>query len=290
MALPTYPFSSGHALAQTRLPIGACDCHIHLYDKRIPTVRGAKLQPPDATVDEYRCVQQRMGTTRAVIVTPSTYGTNNAAMLNGLAAFGTYARGVAVISGEESDDDLHEMHRQGVRGVRINLSLGVTHDASAIERIAHRIEPLKWHLQLLMPLEQILALEGLLNKLPVDVVFDHFARVTPRDSGVHPAHDLVKAMLVAQRAWVKISGGYLLSDNGSIVAPELTELARSYTNLAPERVVWGSDWPHATASAGHQPMPDDAQQIDHLATWMETPQLLEQILVTNPANLYGFPT
>jgi predicted TIM-barrel fold metal-dependent hydrolase len=253
-------------------------------------VRSAKLQPPDASVENYRCIQKRMGTTRAVIVTPSTYGTNNAAMLHGLASFGAHARGVAVISGKESDDDLREMHRQGVRGVRINLSLGVTHDASVIERMADRIQPLGWHLQLLMSLEQLLTLEDVLHKLPVDVVFDHFARVTPRDGGVHPAHDLVKALLIAQRAWVKISGGYLLSDNGSITAPELIELARSYTRIAPERVVWGSDWPHATASAGYQPMPDDAQQIDHLAAWMATPQLLEQILVTNPARLYEFHT
>ena len=122
----------------------------------------------------------------------------------------------------------------------------------------------------------------------MDLVFDHFGRVTPALCGQHPAHELLLELLQARRAWVKLSGGYLVSPTGQSSDPQLQPLARSYLDAAPDRVVWGSDWPHATASAGHQPMPDDAAQIDALARWAGDADRLRQILVTNPEQLYGF--
>lgn len=283
-----YPFSAGEAVARTPLPPGACDAHIHVYDQRVPTVPGARLLPPDASPQDYREIQTRMGTRRAVVVTPSTYGTDNRLMLEAIDALGPDGRGVAVISGDESQDCLQQMHHQGVRGVRINLSLGVTHGSDAIERLADRIAPLGWHLQLLMPIEQLLALEPVLGRLPVDIVFDHFARISPAQCGQHPAHALVLDLLRSQRAWVKLSGGYLVSAQRSSEDPALDALARSFIDAAPDQVVWGSDWPHATASAGHQPMPNDARQIDRLAHWCRDAGTLHQVLVTNPERLYGF--
>lgn len=270
------------------LPSGACDCHIHVYDHRVENAPGARLQPPDASLQDYRFIQARLGTQRAVVVTPSTYGTDNSLMLNALQHLGPNGCGVAVVSGLEPEDQLLRMHALGVRGVRINLSLGVCHDAHSVERIAHKIAPLGWHLQLLMPVEQLLALEPVLRRLPVDLVLDHFARVTPAQCGQHPAHALVLDLLRDQRTWVKLSGGYLISNLSSTEDPALTDLARSYIDTAPNRVVWGSDWPHATASVGLQPMPDDARQIDHLAHWAGDSTQLRQILVSNPEHLYGF--
>lgn len=283
----TYPFSAGYALAVTRPGVGACDCHIHVYDRDVPAVPGARLQPPHASVADYRQIQQRMGTTRTVLVTPSTYGSNNAPMLAALTELGPNARGIAVIRGDESDEQLQRLHAQGVRGVRINLSMGTTHDASSITAIAQRIAPLGWHLQLLMPSQQLLALESVLRCLPVPLVFDHFARIAPAQ-GQQAAHALVLDLLKNHRAWVKLSGGYLVSPAASTEDPALDALARSYIDAAPDRVVWGSDWPHATASAGLQPMPDDARQIDRLAQWAGSAECLHQILVTNPERLYGF--
>jgi len=147
--------------------------------------------------------------------------------------------------------------------------------------------PLSWHLQLLMPTDQLLTLAPMLRSLPVALVFDHFARVAPSQCG-QAAHTLVLDLLESGRAWVKLSGGYLVSATCSTEDPALGALARSYIDAAPERVVWGSDWPHATASAGHQPMPDDARQIDRLAQWAGSTTCLRQILVTNPERLYGF--
>ena len=282
-----YPFSAGESLPGTQLPEGACDAHVHVYDSSVPAAPGARLQPPHASIDDYKPVQARMGTTRTVLVTPSTYGSNNAPMLAALAALGPSAKGVAVTRGDESDAHLRELHALGVCGVRINLSMGAAHDAPSIAHMADRIAPLGWHLQLLMPTDQLLTLVPLLRSLPVDLVFDHFARIAPAQSGQR-AHALVLELLHNGRAWVKLSGGYLVSATLSTEDPALDALARSYIDAAPDRVVWGSDWPHATASAGLQPMPDDARQIDRLAQWAGSTASLRQILVTNPERLYGF--
>ncbi len=283
-----YPFSAGDAAAGVTLPAGACDCHLHVYDARVPAAPGATLLPPDASVGDYRRVQARMGTTRAVLVTPSTYGTDNTPMLAGLAQLGPDGRGVAVLSGDEDEAHLHRLHQAGVRGARVNLSLGVVNDAASITRIARRIAPLGWHLQLLMPVDALVSLAPVLRALPVDLVFDHFGRITPAQCGTHPAHALLLELLAEGRAWVKLSGGYLVSPIASVEDPALDVLARSFLEAAPDRVVWGSDWPHATASAGRQPMPDDARQVERLAQWTGDAQRLRQVLVLNPQRLYGF--
>lgn len=249
---------------------------------------GASLHPPDASIQDYRPIQQRMGTQRAVLVTPSTYGADNRPMLAGLAQLGGEGRGVAVITGDEPMADLQTLHEQGVRGARINLSLGVLHQHTDIEKVAQRIAPLGWHLQLLMPLEQLVSLADRLRALPVALVFDHFGRIPPELAHRHPAHALLLELLRAQRAWVKLSGGYLVSPTHRSEDPQLLPLARSFIDAAPDRVLWGSDWPHATASAGRHPMPDDAAQIDALALWAGTSQQLQHILVDNPQKLYGF--
>jgi predicted TIM-barrel fold metal-dependent hydrolase len=282
------PFSAGTDAANTPLPIGACDCHIHVYDASVAAVAGASLHPPAASISDYKKVQQRMGTRRAVVVTPSTYGTNNHPMLAGLAQLGEDGRGVAVLTGLEHVDELHALHDQGVRGARINLSLGVQHALGDIDRVAQRIAPMGWHLQLLMPLDKLPPLASLLRSLPVDVVFDHFGRIPPSLCGQHPAHELLLALLHERRAWIKLSGGYLVSPTGCSEDPQLQPLARSFMDAASDRVIWGSDWPHATASAGRQPMPNDAAQVDALVSWAGDSHRLQQILVTNPEQLYGF--
>lgn len=283
-----HPFSAGASAAGTALPAGACDCHLHVYDARWPAVPDAALRPPDASVAQYRRVQQRMGTQRAVLVTPSTYGTDNRSMLAGLAELGPEGRGVAVIAADASDDALAQLHAAGVRGVRLNLSLGTTHGAQDLTRIADRIAPLGWHLQVLMPTALLVEVAATLRRLPVALVFDHFARIAPGAFTRDPAHALVRELLETGRAWVKLSGGYLVSPQGTVEDPALDAVARSFIQAAPQRVLWGSDWPHATASAGRQPMPDDARQVDRLAEWAGDAPTLHRILVSNPERLYGF--
>lgn len=287
-ALEAVPFSAGTSAPRAAMPAGACDCHIHVYNQRFPVANGARLTPPDASVADYRQLQQRIGTQRAVLVTPSTYGNDNRTMLDALAVLGDEGRGVAVIDGSESDEELERLKNLGVRGIRLNLSLGVTGTVDHIGPLAHRIAEWGWHLQLLMPPEQLAELGSVLRHLPVQIVFDHFARIAPAQAGRHAAHQLVLELLAEGRAWVKLSGGYLVSPQQSSDDPGLDALARSYLDTAPDRVLWGSDWPHATASAGLQPMPDDARQLDRLVDWTGDASLLRRVLVDNPVALYGF--
>ena len=298
----TAPFSAGHGLAAVTVPGKACDCHVHVYNARFPSAPGARLHPPDASADDYRRLQRRLGTQRVVLVTPSTYGTDNRCMLEGLAALGPrQARGVAVLDGSESDGELRQLHARGVRGVRINLSLGVVGSAGMLAPLADRIAPLGWHLQLLLPPDLLVDLAPVVERLPVALVFDHFARISPPEAGVHPAHDadihpaheLILDLLRKGRAWVKLSGGYIVSPLKTVMDPALDALACSYLRAAPRRTVWGSDWPHATASAGVQPMPDDARQLERLAEWVGQAgqgATLQRVLVDNPAELYDFDT
>ena len=285
---PEVPFSAGIAPPRTALPADACDCHVHVYDARFPAAPDARLLPPDASPDDYRLLQRRIGTGRTVLVTPSTYGTDNRCMLAGLAALGDAARGVAVLDETVSDAELHTLHALGVRGIRFNLSLGAHPPAGSLRPMAARIAPLGWHLQLLAPPDTLLALAPVLRDLPVALVFDHLGRIAPADAGRHAAHALVLDLLREGRAWVKLSGGYIVSATNRADDAALDVLARSYLQPAPHRVVWGSDWPHATASAGRHPMPDDAVQVDALARWCSDEDTLRRVLVDNPAALYGF--
>ena len=290
----TVRFSAGTAAPRTVVPAGACDCHVHVYDSRFPVAPQAKLLPPDASALDYALLQQRIGTTRVVLVTPSTYGTDNRPLLEGLAAFGAMgvqARGVAVIDGTESDAELQRLHGAGVRGVRLNLSLGVSGSVDWLLPLARRIAPLGWHLQLLMAPAVLVAQADVLHQLPVPVVFDHFGRIPPAQAGQHPAHALLLALLQGGRAWIKLSGGYIVSAQHSVEDPALDALAVGYLRCAPGRVLWGSDWPHATASVGMQPLPDDARQVDRLSDWVcqaGSGATLQRVLVDNPAALYGF--
>lgn len=285
---PVAPFSAGHGRTDVDVPDNACDCHVHLYDARYPAVAGAKLTPPDAGPEAYRQLQQRTGTQRVVFVTPSTYGTDNRALCGALTAFGAQARGVAVIDEQVSDAELQALHDCGVRGIRLNLSLGVVNSASQIAPLARRIAPLGWHLQLLAPATMWEDLADVLGDLPVPVVFDHFGRLAPPMAGTHPSHALMLRLLESGRAWVKLSGAYIVSEEGAPHYADVAALACSFLQAAPERVLWGSDWPHASASAGHQPMPDDAHQMTLLARWTCTARTLHRVLVDNPAELYGF--
>lgn len=291
-------YTSTTAAPRIAVPPLACDCHIHVYDSRFPAAPSAKLLPPDASAPQYQALQQCLGLHRAVLVTPSTYGNDNRPMLEGLARMGRAARGVAVIDGTESDAQLQALHEAGVRGIRLNLSLGVANTVDDLEPLARRINGLGWHMQLLMPPSLLAQVAGKLQRLPVQLVFDHMGRINPSQVFRHPAlrqpafrqpaHAAVLALLRDGLAWIKLSGGYIVSDTGRPDDPRLDDLARSYIDAAPERVVWGSDWPHASASAGVQPMPDDALQLERLRHWAGDAATFERILVANPEKLYGF--
>ena len=289
VAEPQVPFSAGTHAPKLAAPAGACDCHMHIYDSRFPPAPGASLRPPDASVADYRRLQGRLRTARNVVVTPSKYGTDNRCTLEAIAEIGPTARGVAVVEASVSDAELRRLDGLGVRGIRFNFSRGATTTVDMIAPLSRRVHELGWHVQLLMPASLLVELQDLLRSLPSAIVFDHLGRVPLPESVASPAFAVIRRLIDSGRTWVKLSGAYLFSKAGGPDYPDVAGLAKAFVTAAPERVVWGTDWPHAVASAGEQTMPDDADLLDLLLDWAPDDAVRRRILVDNPAGLYDFP-
>jgi predicted TIM-barrel fold metal-dependent hydrolase len=280
------PWSSGTAPPKLKAPPHACDCHMHIYDSRFPVAPNAKMRPPDASVDAHRLLQKRIGTTRTVVVAPSTYGTDNSCTLDALAKLGVTARGVAVVDTSVTDGELKRLNDLGVRGIRFNLVQSGATTVDMLEPLSKRVNDLGWHVQVHMLGAQILETADLLQRLPSTIVFDHMARI-PQPAGIdHPAFAFVLKLLDKGRTWVKLSGAYMDTRTGPPTYADVSKVARAYVNTAPERMVWSSDWPHPTELAHAKP--DDAILFDLLADWAPDEATRNRILVDNPAALYGF--
>ena len=269
------------------IPPRACDCHLHVYDPRFPYVDGAVLRPAPATVEQYRALQARLGLTRAVVVQPSSYGADNRCTLDAVRQLGVHARAVVAATEHTTDQELLQMHESGARGVRFNLARGAPIDLASIASIGARIAPLGWHLQLHAPSAFYAESQRFLEGLAVPIVIDHLARV-PMPGGLLDAGFLtVCKLLRSGKVWVKLSGAYFESAIGSPSYADAGEVVRAYSTIAPSRLVWGTDWPHPSATAGERPVPDDAVLLDRLCEWLD-PARRAQVLVENPAALYGF--
>ena len=272
------PWSNGTTPAKTKAPPNATDCHHHIYSSRFRIDPNSTLRPGDASVADYRLLQKRIGTSRNVIVQPSTYGVFNDGLVEALTECGPTARGVAVVNTSVTDDELKRLAAAGVRGVRFNLATpGGATTMEMLEPVAKRIAPMGWHVQFNMSADMTLAAKDVLNRLPCQIVCDHLAHM-PQPAGTgHPAFAVVMDLLKSGRAWVKLSGAYADS----------TAVAQAYVKAAPERLVWGSDWPHPSEQS-KPALPDDAILFDLLAQWAPDEAVRNRILVDNPAILYGF--
>ena len=279
----TIPNSSGTEAPKTKAPANACDAHFHIIDPRFPTPESAK--PAGSTFDDYLLHQRRIGTTRAVPVQPKYHRTDHACILDALSRFGKNGRGVGVCHPDVADAELKRLDAGGIRGLRFsvwNPSDTVT-TIDMIEPLAKRIADLGWHVQLHMSGDQIVETSALLSRLPCPIVFDHMGRLPPKQGPEHPAFGVIVDLVGKGRAWVKLAGAYLNTEQGPPYA-DATRIAQAFVKTAPERLVWGSDWPHVTEK--HKP--DDAELFDLLTVWAGNEKIRDAILVDNPARLYGF--
>ena len=282
------PWSTGTAAAKVKAPPNATDCHHHIYSSRFKVDPNSSLRPGDASVADYRLLQKRIGTSRNVIVQPSTYGVYNDGLIEALGECGPTARGIAVINASVTDDELKRLDAARVRGVRFNLATpGGATTMEMLEPVAKRIAPMGWHVQFNMSADTTLAAKDLLNRLPCQIVFDHLAHM-PEPLGIgHPAFAVVVDLLQRGKAWVKLSGAYADTKIGAPTYADSTTVAQAYVKTAPERLVWGSDWPHPSMQ-DRPPLPNDALLFDLLAAWAPEEATRRRILVENPENLYGF--
>jgi len=279
------------------VPKQACDCHVHAFDPhRFPFAASRTYTPESATPPQLLAMHRAVHISRAVIVQPSVYGTDNSCILDAIKQYGTGARGIAVLPSEVSSTTLDNMERTGIRGVRINLGIGGNtslDDAryrfkSAIEQIESR----KWHVQLYAALPIIAGLTELVLASPVPVVFDHFGGAKAA-LGLHqPGFDKLLELVRSGKGYVKISGAYRASGKPPDY-PDVLPLARALIEANPNRILWGSDWPHPDTGAGRKPSDvspllgiDDGHLLNLLSTWAPDAALRKTILVDNPATLY----
>jgi predicted TIM-barrel fold metal-dependent hydrolase len=282
------------------VPPGACDCHTHIHGdpETFPYFSGRVYTPETALPEEMAALHRALHMRRVVIVTPSVYGTDNAATLYGMKARGTDARGVAVIDDKTPEPALDAMDRAGVRGIRLNLATGGGNDPSAgrkrFEAAVERVQKRKWHVQMYTNLAVIASIKDLVAASPVPAVFDHFGGARAELGAGQPGFGDLLELVSSGKAYVKISGAY----RASKLAPDFPDaapLAKALIAANPDRIVWGTDWPHPNSSSGNpatQVTPliqiDDGRLLNQLPVWAPDAAIRKKILVDNPARLYGF--
>lgn len=275
---------------RSNAPADACDSHMHIYDRRFLADGASHANFPEhATVADYLDVQRQTGTQRTVVVTPRNYGTDNRVTLDAIQQLGyDRTRGIAVLTPDVTDTQLAALHDGGIRGIRFTLYTPVNAAVTfeMVEPLARRIAELGWHVQLHWTAAQIVEHRAMLERLPSSIVFDHLARLPMPDGVSHPAFGIVRGLADSGRVWVKLSGPYLDSVAGVTKDyADTAKTARAWVDALPERLVWGSDWPHTTES--HKP--DEARLFDLLGTWTGDDTIRDRILVDNAATLYDFP-
>lgn len=263
-------------------PAGAVDCHHHVYDGRFALVPGAAYRPGDATADDYQAFRARLGFAASVVVQPSVYGFDNACTVDAVRRLGA-ARAVAVISGDEAPAALAALGAQGVVGVRLQAVGPTRATLDRLEALARRADEQGWHLQLHLDADLVVAAADRLAALDVPMVFDHFARIPQPDGVAHPAFRVVADLVGRGRTWVKLSAGYHFTRSGGPDYADVGALTRAFLALAPERMLWGTDWPHPTEAT----KPDVAVLFDRLVEWAG-PDTARRVLVDNPRALYRF--
>lgn len=280
--------SAGTESPKHKAPTNACDCHMHIYDPaRFPMVPSQRVPPTDAAVPQYRLLQRRIGTTRVVVVTPRNYATRNQVTVDAIAQLGPNARGVAVVHPTVTDAELKRLHDAGVRGIRFSLTDPATAVVTLdmVEPLSKRVADLGWHVQFNVDGQQVVEWADLLRRLPAQTVFDHMGH-PPLPAGIeHPSHRIIRGLIDRGRTWVKLSGAYSNTTVGPPY-PEATKIAQAFVEAAPERLVWGSDWPHPSERPDRKP--NDALLFDLLTEWAPDEATRHRILVENPVTLYGF--
>jgi predicted TIM-barrel fold metal-dependent hydrolase len=292
---------AGRQRSDIALPPGACDCHMHVFGPyaRFPLAEDRSYTPPESTLARYRHRVRALGLSRVVIVQPSTYGTDNRCLAAALQECHGDARGIAVIDESTSDATLDYLDRIGVRGVRLNaISNGRTDPgalAASLDATARRIKGLGWHIQIYSDLGQIEASAAVIGACPVPVVVDHFGRARGALGTAQPGFQALLRLVAAGSAWVKLSGADRLSDTGSGYA-DMAPLVEALCAANPDRLLWGSDWPHTPIHSHGQEGAraaafrdvDDGGLLAALRSWLQDEDHLRRVLVTNPARLYGF--
>ncbi len=273
------------------LPKLACDTHAHILG---PIAKYAYsparvYTPPDCLLTEYQKMLATLGVERAVLVQPSVYGSDNTVMLEAMRAAGSAFRGVAVIDDNIADAELAKLNAAGVRGVRVNIvdvkdRKPGTLPMTQLTALAKRIAPMGWHMEFLMHCDEFPDMDRTFADFPVDIVLGHLGYMKT-DKGLNdPGFQALLRLMRAGKVWVKFTGPYRISTQ-ALPHPDTNAYAHALVDANPRRVLWGTDWPHVMVKSA---MPNDGDLCDLLSSWIQDAATREQVLVKNPAALYGF--
>jgi predicted TIM-barrel fold metal-dependent hydrolase len=277
-------------------PPKSCDTHFHVFGppEVFPFVSTHEYTPPAAPLEHYLKMLSVLGVERAVVVQPSVHGLDNSATLDAIKNSAGRFLGVARIDDQTSTDALRRLHDGGIRGVRFNLLDRPRGNVrlNILDRCVEHIAPLRWSLDLHIDMKNLLEQEQRIRAMPVPVVLDHIARVKPGEGLGQPGFQLLLDLVKLDHVWVKVSGADKICQTTvheylGLPFIEVIPYAQAVIAAAPERVIWGSDWPHSNNFApGHTP--NDGDLIDLLAEFAPDERVRRKILVDNPAALYGF--
>jgi len=266
-------------------PPDACDAHCHVFGpgSRFAYAPESRYTPPDAPKEKLAALHLHLGLARAVLVQASCHGTDNSAMLDAMSSSNGAWRGVAMVGPKITDRGLEALHAGGARGARFNFvaHLGGAPDLKVVERIIARIAPLGWHVELHLDAQDLHTYRDFLNRLRVPFIIDHMGRVeAKRGTGQEP-FCLLRELLRNDLAWVKISGADRVSSAGKPFRDAIP-FARALIEAAPDRVLWGTDFPHPNVKV----MPNDGELVVFYAAFCDDVSLRSKILVDNPDRLY----
>jgi predicted TIM-barrel fold metal-dependent hydrolase len=270
------------------LPKNATDAHCHIFGPgdRYPYAEDRTYTPPDAGLDKFKELQRILGLSRAVLVNASCHGTNNDPIIDAIAQSGGAYRGVANIDQSFDEKAIEKLNAQGIRGCRFNFvkHLGGVPDMDEFHLVVNRIKGFGWHVVLHFDAIDLVTHEDLLDNLPVPYIIDHMGRVPTKDGLEQKPFQILKEFAKRENCWVKVCGAERISSMG----PPFTDampFARELIRIAPDRVLWGTDWPHPNIK---EHMPNDGDLVDLIPLMAETPELQQKLLVDNPHCLYGF--
>jgi predicted TIM-barrel fold metal-dependent hydrolase len=269
------------------VPRLACDCHAHVFDvARHPYQPTRAYTPPDNPVERLLALHDTLGIERGVLIQASVHGIDNRAVLDGVAAHPDRLRAVAAVTEAVTDRELERLDAGGVRGIRVNLVDRGGMPFKSLDALAHmadRIRDMKWHIELLVHAESCPDLRRILTGLNVPVTVGHIG-YTHSSAGLgHPGYQEFLAMLRDGFGWVKLTGPYRISNRERFPYDDVAPFAEAVVAAAPDRVIWGSDWPHVMLTS---PMPNDGELLEILTEWVPDATLRRRILVENPTRLY----
>jgi predicted TIM-barrel fold metal-dependent hydrolase len=291
-----YPPDPNTRAPKVTLPPNSCDTHFHVFGppEKFPFVSTHEYTPPAAPLEHYLKMIAVIGIERAVVVQPSVHGLDNSATLDAIRNANGNFRGVGRIDDKTSKDDLRRLHEGGIRGVRFNLLDRPRGNIKldVLDRCVENVTALGWSVDLHIDTKNLLEQEKRIRNMPVPVVIDHIARVKPAEGIDQPGFQLLLDLMKLKHVWGKISGADKICNTRveayfGLPFVEVIPYARAVIAAAPERVIWGTDWPHSnTFAPGYTP--NDGDLIDLLAEFAPDERTRRKILVDNPAVLYGF--